>query len=110
MESQWRFPAGNPKKRLKCCHRCPAAIEAKDVLVQVALQILRLDPMVSAEQPGLQIAEHAMDMRRPLVSPFRCADDPHAVLVAGKRRVRVSAPAIRSDARTGLNVPSNKRA
>ncbi len=31
VEGQWRFPAGNPKRRLKCCHRCPAAIEAKDV-------------------------------------------------------------------------------
>ena len=31
MEGQWRFPAGNPKNRLKCCHQCPAAIEAKDV-------------------------------------------------------------------------------
>jgi len=110
VESQWRFPAGNPKKRLKCCHRCPAAIEAKDVLIQVALQIRRLDPMVSAEQPGLQIADHAMDVRRPLVSPLRYADDPYAVRVAGKSRVRVSAPAIRSDSRTGLDVPSNERA
>ena len=99
MEGQWRFPAGNPKKGLKCCHRCPAAIEAKDVLVQVALQILRLDPMMRAKQPGRQIAEHAMDVRRLLVSPFRHADDSHAVLVAGKSRVRVSAPAIRSDPR-----------
>ena len=66
--------------------------------------------MMRAEQPGLQIAEHAMDVRRPLVSPFRYADDSHAVLVAGKSRVRVSAPAIRSDPRTGLDVPSNERA
>ena len=63
-----------------------------------------------AEQPGLQIAEHPMDVRRPLVSPFRYADDSHAVLVAGKSRVRVSTPAIRSDPRTGLDVPSNERA
>lgn len=76
-----------------------AAIEAKDVLVQVALQILRLDPMMRAKQPGRQIAEHAMDVRRLLVSPFRHADDSHSVLVAGKSRVRVSAPAIRSDPR-----------
>ena len=66
--------------------------------------------MVSTEQPGLQIAEHAMGVRCPLVSSFRCADDPHAVLVAGKSRVQVSAPAIRSDPRTGLDVPSNERA
>ena len=66
--------------------------------------------MVRAEQPGLQITEHAMDVRRPLVSPFRCADDPPAVLVAGKSRVRVSAPAICSDPRPGLDVPSTERA
>ena len=51
-----------------------------------------------------------MDVRRPLVSPFRCADDPHAVLGAGKSRVRVSAPAICSDPRPGLDVPSTERA
>ena len=75
MEGQGRFPGGNPKKRLQCCPRCPAAIDANDVLVQVARPILRLAPLVRAEQPGLQITEHAMDVRRPLVSPFRCADD-----------------------------------
>ena len=110
MEGQWRFPGGNPKKRLQCCPRCPAAIEANDVLVQVARPILRLAPLVRAEQPGLQITEHARDVRRPRVSPFRCADDPHAVRVAGTSRVRVAAPALCADPRPGLAVPSNERA
>ena len=85
-------------------------MDAQDVLVQVARPILRLNPLERAEQPGLQLPEHAREVRRPRVSPFRCADDPHAVLVAGKSRVQVSAPAICSAPRPGLAVPSTERA
>ena len=96
--------------RVECRHWIETPVESEHKFVEVRRQVLMTHSVMRAEQPGLQITEHAMDVRRPLVSPFRCADDPHAVLVAGKSRVRVSAPAICSDPRPGLAVPSTERA
>jgi len=42
-------------------HRVEAPVEAEDVLVEVVIEVIGTDPVVSPAQPGLEIRDHAMD-------------------------------------------------
>ena len=74
------------------------------MLVQIGLEILWLDSVVSSCEPGLQIAEDSVDMRRLRVRALRCPDDAHRMLIASKRRVGIPTPPIGPNSRTGLDV------
>ena len=42
---------------LESCHRCLSAVETKDKFIEIVLQVLCIDTVMTAVQPGLQIAE-----------------------------------------------------
>ncbi len=53
---------GNSKDRVKRCHRIKTTVEAEHILVEVSLQMLRLNaPVVRSFDPSLHIAEDEMD-------------------------------------------------
>ncbi len=56
--------AGQPEQRLERGHRRASSIEAESELVEVGLQVLRIDAVMRAAEPGLEVAEHAMDAGR----------------------------------------------
>ena len=62
-------PRRNPQNGVEGIHRVEAAIETKYELVEVGLQMTRLDPaMMGAIDPRLQIGEDKMDHRQMLLS------------------------------------------
>lgn len=58
---------GEPENGLERGHRCAAAVEAENVLVEVRLQMMGLDaPVMRSKQPRLEVRENAMDQRKNL--------------------------------------------
>ena len=55
---------GSPtQERLESCHGCLSAVEAKDKFIEIILQVFCIDTVMSAVQPGLQIAEDPMNVQ-----------------------------------------------
>ena len=75
---------GETEKGLKGGHRAASAVEAKGELVQVVA-----DPVMGAPQPGLEIAEDAMDVRQDFGGALRSALGPRPVPIAesGQRSI-----------------------
>lgn len=73
-----------------------ASIEAKDELVEIALQMLVAQPMICAERPGLQIREAAMDPSQHDMSGHY-ADDVRVVIDAG--HAGIGGPTVSLDCR-----------
>ena len=48
---------------LESCHRCLSAVETKDKFIEIILQVFCIDTVMSAVQPGLQIAEDPMNVQ-----------------------------------------------
>src|SRR5205814_9275634 len=80
--------------RLEAGERCAAAVAAKDELVEVDLQVLSRDAVVSALQPGLQVRER----------PVRAWQHPLAVGEAGALLVRLVCEA--SGAQAAVTLPA----
>jgi hypothetical protein len=53
--------AGDPEQGAEGVEGVKAAIEAEGELVEVGLQVLRADAVMSAAEPGLQVREDEMD-------------------------------------------------
>ncbi len=68
-----------------------APVEAEDVLVEIALQVLGAQAVVDAERPGLEVGEDAVDPRQDDMGGH-VAD--HMGLVAELGRSRIAGPAI----------------
>lgn len=77
-EASGAFSGWRSQECLKGGHRGLAPVEPEHILVQVALEMLGIHPMMGAGQPGLQIAEDLMDMRRLLVSALRRTGQPES--------------------------------
>ena len=92
--SERRFLGSEPEQGLECRHRRIAPVEAKDKLVPIALEILRLNAVMRSVQPGLEVARDLVDVRSHPMRSFRSADDPNAMGVADLGRIRRPAPAI----------------
>jgi hypothetical protein len=56
------------KQRLERSHRCAPAIETKDELVQVGLEVVAGNAVVGALEPGLEVADHAVGARDDLAN------------------------------------------
>ena len=57
-------PRRNPQNGVEGIHRVEATVETKYELVEISLQMMRLDPAVmGAIDPRLQIGEHKVDHR-----------------------------------------------
>jgi len=52
----------DPQERLKSGHRCSPAVEAKDEIVKVDVQVLGIDSMISTIEPGFEITESPVDV------------------------------------------------
>ena len=48
---------------LESCHGCSSAVETKDKFVEIVLQVFCVDTVMSAVQPGLQIAKDPMNVQ-----------------------------------------------
>ena len=60
--------------RIKPRHWVEAPIETEDVLIQVRLQVLRLDtPVMRSHDPRLQVRDDAVDDGKMLLGLFRIA-------------------------------------
>ncbi len=81
---------------MECRHRRVAPVEAKYKLVQIALEILRLNAVMRSVEPGLEVAKDSVDVRSNPMRSFRSADNPNAMFVADQGRIRIPAPAIGS--------------
>src|SRR3972149_6695178 len=55
------------QQRPEGVERVEAPVKAEGELVQVCLEMLRADAVVAAQQPRLQVAEHEVDQRQPLL-------------------------------------------
>src|SRR5712691_3383748 len=98
--------AGETKQGLERGHRGTTAVEAEHKLVEVRRQMLALNAVVSASEPGLEIAEGLMDTREDDQGALRVtAPRLWAVPVAHADQRRVALPAIGEDDRPGLDVP-----
>jgi hypothetical protein len=54
------------QQRLECGHWRAAAIEPKHELIDVVRQVLRVDAVVRAFEPGLEVREGPVDAREKL--------------------------------------------
>ena len=73
-----------------------ASVDAKDKLVQIALEIRRLNAGMRSVEPGLEVANDSVDMRSNSMRSFGSADNPNAMCVANQGRIRIPTPAISS--------------
>jgi hypothetical protein len=48
------------QKRLESCHRLPSTVMSKNKLIQIGLELTATDPVVSAHEPLLQVADGAI--------------------------------------------------
>ena len=87
------------QERAESVERVKAAIEAENELIQVGLQVLRLDaPVVRAAKPSLQIRENKVDDGQELFSHLRIVPLDHGkVLIAELGKGAVARRAIRDD-------------
>ena len=61
------FLGRDAKERLERNHWCISSVESKYELIQVALEIFRLDTMMRTVEPRLEIPEDSVDMRKALM-------------------------------------------
>ena len=86
--------AGETEKRLKSCHRCAAAVETEHVLVEIVLQVLLPDAVVSPSQPRLEIREDSVDPREMFGGVLSRSLCLASVLIALVGERSVAAPAV----------------
>ena len=58
-----RTLGGQAQESLESCHGRFPAVETKDKFIEIVLQVFCIDTVVSAVQPGLQIAEDPMNVQ-----------------------------------------------
>jgi hypothetical protein len=101
---------GNPQNRVKRCHRIKATVESEDVLVEVGLQMFRLDPAVmSPLNPSFQVAENEMDhgqVRLCLV--WVSTERKRLMAVPGFGKSRIASPAVSPHGSSNGNVLFDK--
>jgi hypothetical protein len=92
-------PRRNPQNGVEGIHRIEAAVKTKYELVEVGLQMMRLDPAVmGAIDPRLQIGEDKMDHRQVLLRLLRVTPEREGVMpVAHFAKVAVPLPAVSAD-------------
>ncbi len=56
-QSERRFLGRDPQQGLEGRHRRVAPVEAKDQLLQIALEILWLNAVMRSVEPGLEVAK-----------------------------------------------------
>jgi hypothetical protein len=100
------------QKRLESCHRLPSTVMSKNKLIQIGLELTATDPVVSAHEPLLQVADSAIgqrDHRLGATAQFRPerlrARD---VLEADLLKTAEALEAIGTDQGSGSNVPGDK--
>lgn len=74
---------------MECRHRCVAPVEVQYKLVQIALEILRLNAVMRSVEPGLEVAKDSVDVRSNPMRAFRRADDPNVLCVADQGHIRI---------------------
>jgi hypothetical protein len=97
--SRWDGPRRNPQNGVEGIHWVEAAVEAKYELVEVGLQMMRLDPaMVGAIDPRLQIGEDKMDHRQVLLRLLRIASKRERVMsISNLAKTAIPLPAVSAD-------------
>ena len=80
-EGSWRFLGRDPQQGLEGGHRRVAPVEAKDKLVQIALEIPGFNPMMRTVEPGFQIAENAVDIRSDPMGSLGGTNHSHSMVV-----------------------------
>src|SRR2546425_8590304 len=80
---------GETQQGLERCHRGAPPVEAEGELVQVGLEVIVTDAVVGAAKPGLEVAEHPVDVRQELRRSLGRALCAGAMPVAHVRQRRV---------------------
>ncbi len=108
--SRWYGVGGDPQNGMKRRHRIEAAIETKNVLVEVGLQMLWLDTaMMRPLDPSFQVAENEMDhgqVRFGLVGVAAKRQHVVAESVCGKSRI--ASPSVSSHDGADRNILFDK--
>ena len=58
-----RTLGSQPQECLESCHGCLSAVETKDKFIEIILQVFCIDTVMSAVEPGLQIAKDPMNVQ-----------------------------------------------
>src|SRR5260370_28866125 len=90
---------GEAEQGLEGRHRGAPPVEAEGELVQVGLEVVVTDAMVGADQPTLEVPEHAMNARQDLPGSlgWALALGAGSMTVAHARQRGVGTPAIGQD-------------
>jgi hypothetical protein len=103
--------AGDPEQRAEGVEGVKAPIEAEGELVEVSLQMLRADAVMSAAEPGLQVRKDEMDDGQKIFDDLWIAAFGDGVMVvAALPQARVAAPIVRNRERSRLNGALDKSA
>ena len=93
------------EQRAECIERIEPAIKAERELIEIGLQVLRLDAaMVRPLKPRLQVRKNEVDNRQIFFRDLGIISLDHRqvrIAALGKRIIR--APSVRDDHRTGLD-------
>lgn len=108
MKRHGRFLGRDPKQSLKGRHGGLTPIVPKDVLVQVALEMLWFYAMMRPVEPSFQIPKSSVNMRETLVRALCPTDDADVVHEVRESRLRVSRPSIRANSTSGITIPLQK--
>jgi len=89
---------------LERCHQGAAPVEAEGELVEVGLQVMVADAMMSAPEPGLEIPEDPMHAGQYLGDPEQAAKGLGAMTIAQAPEGRVGSPAVSHDEGSGFDI------
>ena len=94
---------GQPQERLERRHRRAASVEPKRELIEVHLQVLVADAVMSAEEPRLEVAEDAMNPGQEFRGSLGVPLGAGAMPVAEPGQGSVRRPPVSGDDRSGLD-------
>jgi hypothetical protein len=89
-------------------HRCSAAIEPKNKLVQVGLMMVVADAVMGATKPGLEVPKDTLDARQNLGRPSTVALRVRSVMASLLREGVVASPAVSDHDRSRSRVRSHE--
>lgn len=103
--------ARDAEQRAKGVERIEAPVEAKREFVEVSLQMLMTNPVMSSSQPGFEVGEHQMDNRQIFFGNLRVAAlGDSNMLEPTFLEFAVAAPVISNNRRTLLDRSLHKAA
>ena len=95
---------------MESSHRIEASVEAKDIFVEVSLQMLWVNsPVMRSLDPSLHVTEDEMDHGQVRLRLVRVASERQRLMVVSIRQRRITSPSVRANDRAASDVVVDKR-